>query len=382
MTNKDSRIEIEIAKKNKFILNIYYMLAYTTKDIKDIQFSDMHVKEERYKINKNYLEVLALFLKQQVSLQLKRGLNKNYVEQRESLATIRGKIDISNSIKQNTMIKSQLICIFDEFTENVKFNQIIKATFKKLLKLLDDTTHLALKKDIRNLLLYFNNVDDLLDIKRIDWKMRFDRTNQTYKIMMIISKLILENDIIPIDDSISNQYAIRPNFSNEKLENLFENFLLEFYKRKISVRNEIKVHSTQKQIKWGTDGENLDRLPKMQADIHISNKDKNEIYIIDAKFYTKILQKSRYDSKYTYSSDNLYQINTYVQNEKWNNKDDEVKVKGMLLYAQSYQSYDKDIKNDYVLMDNHILVRAIDLKKDIEHIKRDLINIFKDIKEK
>ncbi|WP_373428092.1 5-methylcytosine restriction system specificity protein McrC [Neobacillus niacini] len=50
--------------------------------------------------------------------QIKRGLGRDYVEQTEFLRSPIGKINISLSVKQQTLLKKQLVCTFDEYTEN------------------------------------------------------------------------------------------------------------------------------------------------------------------------------------------------------------------------------------------------------------------------
>lgn len=284
--------------KNSLILNIFHMLAYTVKDLNDFKYSTMFLAEEELKINKEYLSILATFLKRRVALQLGRGLSKGYVEQTLPLSTLRGKVDISSSIKQRTMMQAQLICHFDEFTENIIFNQIIKTTFLKLLKILG-TSHSLLKKDIRNLLMRFNNVDEILDVKNINWNMSYNRNNQSNKIIMVICKLILENDIIPVNEKNSREYEIKPLFNDDLLAKLFENFLLEFYKRNIHGEEGVKVHPLQKELKWARQESKIEanKLPKMLTDVYISNKEKKEVYIIDAKFYKTILEKRKFNDK-------------------------------------------------------------------------------------
>lgn len=274
------------------------MLAYTVKDLNDFKYSTMFLAEEELKINKEYLSILATFLKRRVALQLGRGLSKGYVEQTLPLSTLRGKVDISSSIKQRTMMQAQLICHFDEFTENIIFNQIIKTTFLKLLKILG-TSHSLLKKDIRNLLMRFNNVDEILDVKNINWNMSYNRNNQSNKIIMVICKLILENDIIPVNEKNSREYEIKPLFNDDLLAKLFENFLLEFYKRNIHGEEGVKVHPLQKELKWARQESKIEanKLPKMLTDVYISNKEKKEVYIIDAKFYKTILEKRKFNDK-------------------------------------------------------------------------------------
>lgn len=55
----------------------------------------------------NVAELCAAILIKGVSLQIKRGFGKEYVLQTESLSSLRGKIDISASVKEQSMLKSK-----------------------------------------------------------------------------------------------------------------------------------------------------------------------------------------------------------------------------------------------------------------------------------
>ena len=75
----------------------------------------------------------------------------------ESLSTLQGKLNISESIKTQTLLKKQMICTYDEFSTNTQFNQIIKSTML-LFKVNITNTR---KKSLRNLLLFFSDVNEI-----------------------------------------------------------------------------------------------------------------------------------------------------------------------------------------------------------------------------
>ena len=74
----------------------------------------------------NTADLFAAILSKGISLQLKRGLNKSYIDLTEPLSAIKGKINVSDSIKTRSIMKSQLVCSYDEFSENCYFNKILK----------------------------------------------------------------------------------------------------------------------------------------------------------------------------------------------------------------------------------------------------------------
>ena len=105
------------------IKNIYYMLSYAFSVLKENGYKDVATEEFD-----NVADLLAAILAKGVAHQIKRGLGKVYVIKSEQISCPTGKIDIASSIKKRTMLNRQLLCEFDEYTENAYINQILKAT--------------------------------------------------------------------------------------------------------------------------------------------------------------------------------------------------------------------------------------------------------------
>ena len=76
----------------------------------------------------NTAELMAAILTKGISIQVKRGLEKEYLPTTESLSSLRGRLDITQSIKMQTLLKKQMVCSYDEFSINGMMNRIIKST--------------------------------------------------------------------------------------------------------------------------------------------------------------------------------------------------------------------------------------------------------------
>ena len=111
------------------VQNIYYMLSYAFQALQAQNYKDLATEKFH-----NTAELCAAILDKGISVQLKRGLGRDYVPKSESLSTLQGKLNISESIKTQTLLKKQMICTYDEFSTNTQFNQIIKSTMLLLLK--------------------------------------------------------------------------------------------------------------------------------------------------------------------------------------------------------------------------------------------------------
>ena len=107
----------------------------------------------------------------------------------------------------------------------------------------------------------------------------------------------------------------------------------------------------------------------MQTDIFLRYK--NQILIIDTKYYGKTMQV-QYD-KTTLHSENVYQIFTYVKNQ-------DAAAPGMspgcLLYAKTDEAITSD--RSYITGENRISVKMLDLNKEFSLITAQLDKITED----
>ena len=195
------------------------MLSYAFKTLNEKAYKK--IETESFE---NSADLLSEILILGVSRQLKQGLVKDYIDVNETTSSIRGKINITESINTQSFLKGQLNCTYDEFSVNCDLNQIIKSTLTLLLK---SDISINRKKKIRRLLMYFNDVNTI-DLKSINWKIRYDRNNQTYKMLVNICYLVI-NGLIHTEKSGKVKLM---NFSDDQLmSSLYEKFLLNYFKK-------------------------------------------------------------------------------------------------------------------------------------------------------
>lgn len=334
------------------VRNIYYMLSYAFQILKEQGYKN--IDTEHFE---NTADLFSVILLKSVSLQLKRGLNQEYVTQSEPLSVLKGKIDVSESIKSRVLLKKQLYCSYDEFSINSQFNQIIKSTFLLLLKTDIPKNR---KKDIKKLLLFFSDVD-MLDIYNIDWNIRYNRNNQTYRLILSICHLAIKG---LLHSNADGKNKLMTFLDEQRMCRLYEKFILEYYKKEYP-----KLTVRASQIPWQLDDGIGTMLPVMQSDIMLSYNEK--VLILDAKYYAHTMQV-QYDVR-TLHSANLYQIFTYVKNKEHQLKDAAHEVSGMLLYAKTDESVLPN--NTYRMSGNKISVKTLDLNCDFSEIQSQLHNI-------
>ena len=334
------------------VQNIYYMLSYAFQVLNEQGYKD--IATEQFD---NVAELCAAILSKGIAVQLKRGLGKEYIPQTEALSSLRGKIDITESIKTQSLLRKQLICTYDDFTVNSYLNRILKTTMELLLHA--DVSKVR-KKAIRKLLIYFADVD-VLDVHSINWNIRYDRNNQTYRMLISICYLVVKG---LLQTNTDGSTRLMDFIDEQRMCRLYEKFILEYYRKE---HPEITARASQ--IPWQLDDGFSDMLPVMQSDITLSKG--NRTLIIDAKYYAHNMQ-TQYNV-HTLHSGNLYQIFTYVKNKDAEYGGAPHEVSGMLLYAKT----DEQIQPDHVyhMSGNKISVRTLDLNCSFEEIAHQLNKI-------
>ena len=336
--------------KGILIRNIYYMLTYAFQELRQNNYAEI----EGEKFDDIY-DLFAEILVRGISYQLKQGLYREYVAKNESMQTIRGKIDINGTISNRVRNNRQIACDYDELSENNVYNQILLTTATILIR------HSDVKKEkkskLKQLMLFFQNVQPI-DIHTIRWNaLRFDRNNRNYRMLLYLCYFITSEWLMTTEDG---KYKMR-SFSDEHMCRLFEKFVLEYYKKH---HPELKANAAQ--IGWNIVEESTDTsvLPIMQSDVLLSLGERT--LIIDTKYYSKIMQQQY--GKEKLRTAHLYQINTYVTQY---DKNHQFNVDGMLLYAKTKEDVIDDTQ--VTLQDGYKLyVRSLDLNTDFDTIKKRL----------
>ena len=334
------------------VQNIYYMLAYAFQVLNENGYKN--IETEQFD---NVGELCAAILSKGVSLQLKRGLGKEYVSETEPLSSLRGKIDIAESIKTQSMLRKQLVCTYDDFTVNSYMNRIIKSTMELLIR--SDITK-ARKKELRKLLVFFGEVEPL-NVYDINWQLQYSRNNQSYRMLISVCYLVVKG---LLQSNTSGGTKLMDFLDEQRMCRLYERFILEYYRKEHP-----EIRASASQIPWQLDDDFSFMLPVMQTDIMLSKG--NTTLIIDAKYYGHTTQEQY--GVHTLHSGNLYQIFTYVKNKDAEYGEQPHNVSGMLLYAQTDESVQPN--NAYRMGGNKISVRTLNLNCSFKEIASQLDEI-------
>lgn len=344
MINVDNRVK-----------NIYYMLCYTFYGDLLNEKDDAILSDEAFDNIYNLFSLLLCIL---LKKQIKKGIYKDYNNFKDELSVVRGKINLNDSINKNSLTKKKIVCEYDQYDENCLLNQIIKTTIYYLL--LSNKINNNTKDLLKKLNTYFVSVDKV-EIKSINWdKLKFNRNNMFYKYLVSLCRLILKGLIVS-DKNGNNKF--KEFLDDTRISAIYENFIKEYYRKHYP-----ELNARSKKL-YLTEEQSFDFIPMMKTDITLEYD--NRMLIIDAKFYSKILRENYISANCkTVSSNNLYQIITYVDNQdpyKIGN------VSGMLLYAQTVN--EPSISISKFLNQHKIMIKTLDMNESWDDIKNRLNSI-------
>ena len=329
------------------------MLTYAFSVLKGQGYKKLSTEEFQ-----NTADLMSAILVKAIVIQLKRGLEKKYIPKTEEISTLRGKIEIGESLRSQSSFRKRVICSYEEFSVDNIMNRIIKSTLHRLLK---SDIPKKRKKELRKLLVFFNEIGIqgvTLQLNSLGNAESRAAYRQAYRMIISICYLVVKG---LLQTTAEGQIKLMDFLNEQQMNRLYEKFILEYYKKHYP---QLKANASQ--IPWALDDGIGEMLPIMQSDIQLQTE--NNVLIIDAKYYSSTTQV-RFD-KYTIHSNNLYQIFTYVKNRQYQFGDNKCIVSGMLLYAKTNEQIQPD--NLYQFHGNQISVRTLDLNLPFKEIEEQL----------
>lgn len=343
------------------IQNIYYLLCYAwnkmqEKDIVDVSESDYE----------QLPDLLTKVLITGCNRLIKQGLDRNYRESIELYAGIKGKLDFNESIKTQAFSFGKSVCCFDEFSQDILPNQLLKGTLlilHKIKKIDSDLRH-----QLRGTISHFHGVSDTIPSIPNFHRVHIHRNNSFYDFLLKICRLIIEH--ISLDEK-TGHYKFRDLVRDQAtMQTLFEKFVYNFYsirQSKFKVKNDI--------IYWNAIQVNQSKteyIPAMRTDISLTSKDRK--IVIDTKYYQDSLNMNQY-ANLKFHSGNLYQIYSYLKNlEHVTDPISNKNASGILLYPTT--SIDLD---ETFLIDNHyISVCTVNLSTGWKRIEDRLMELLEE----
>ena len=282
-------------------------------------------------------DVLALALTNAARRAFSRGLLRGYLTEEEALHTVRGRIRFDEQIRRRYGIPLPVELRFDEFTEDILVNRLVKAAAARL-------RHMTLRspkarRGLGWIAAILDNVS-LLEFRRGRVpEVRFDRLNEHYRQVVGLARLILLHS-----EFESFRGDVRASGFLVDMNVLFQEFVTQ------ALRETLGVSDRTLRADKGVDKITLDKAGEVQLLPDLTLWDgRNCVFVGDAKYKDLTDEKAR--------NADLYQLLAYATALDLPG--------GLLIYAQgapgdtTYQ-----VKNAGKLL----MVAALDLSGSIEDI--------------
>ncbi len=344
------------------IANVYYLLCYAWRHMEEANVVRLKELEELQRVH----DLLGKVLAEGTFRLIRRGIDRGYREVRRDLAGIRGKPAIGNTVKRALRARGRVACDFEELSRDVLHNRILRSTLGLLLRLPDLSREI--RAEVRSAWLKLEGVKEVRLNVTLFGQVQLDRNRQVERFLLAVCRLV--HDQLLVDERSGD--ARFADFTERRMEKLFEEFVIEFYRRELA---DYRVNPSGRSIAWDDDGTSdseRSMIPRMEADVileaPIGPAQAARRIVLDTKYYVEAMSGRFGAGKLR--SENLYQLLAYLRNREATAQPGP-KHEGILLYLV----VGAPLRADVCLEGFSVRARSIDLGQEWRQIHVDLLNV-------
>ena len=288
-SNEDYNTELLDTKK------VFLKMLSKLKNSPFLNISSAHLKTS------SSFPLLEIFIENyitEIKKIIRAGLKSQYVDMQENLNFLKGKIVNSLNIKHNHSNKAKFYCAFDEFSDNMVYNQLIKSTLLKLNRI--SKSHYN-RTSILQLLHHFDSVNE-----SSDFISDFRKVSSNNRLFLNYKQAISWSEILLMNKSFTNFSGNSKNMAILfPMERIFEDYI-GYLMKTYADGHEIKTQEKSYYLVSNHKDKNKFRL---KPDIVATNEDNHEQIIFDTKW--KLLDESKEKKNYNISQSDMYQLYAY-----------------------------------------------------------------------
>lgn len=301
-----------LENSRKIFENLIFAAHHLTKEYKQSKNTHSEMRKD-----KHILEVFIFVFCRDISALLKKGIKKSYIRKTENLPYYKGKLNFSEHINHNIVLKNKFFVDYSDFCQDIPENRILKSA---CLYLMNKTNFEDNKKIIKRFLIEFADVSVCTNLDRDLQETQLNRLHAYYARPLQYAEFFLRHDsFMPFKGRKLLPALLFP--LNELFEDYIENLLKDY---KIKKDNKIDYHIQYSKYNLISTGE----LFNTRMDFVIFKGD--NALVLDAKW--KVLNVK--DNELEVSQADLYQLYSYAAVLR--KKNDTLKaVSAALLYPQT-----------------------------------------------
>jgi 5-methylcytosine-specific restriction enzyme subunit McrC len=350
------------------IRNLWHMLVYAWNEV--ILKNQWNAESET---SPSLDALLASILAKLVQQRLRIGIGRSYTNEGNLLRGLRGRVDLSKSLKRLAFENGQAYCRYHEYSHNVPKNQIIRSTLAWVVQIgqfgSDQLRAEKLRQELRRLVRGLDGID-LIELK-VDFirRQQLGRNDGDYRLMLAICDLLLQRHM-PTETAGSHRL---PGLDRDgmTLHRIYESFIANFYKFHLLEW----VVNAQAQLSWHLNKTSR-YMPAMKPDLILQHRATGHMVVLDTKFTRKSLNLTPWGN-FVFDSTHLYQLYAYLRTQD-HVSDHHRCASGILLYPSVSEPLSETIE-----VEGHLIhLMTINLAQPWNKIEDELLHLISTIENK
>ncbi|MBL8718209.1 MAG: hypothetical protein JNL79_19670 [Myxococcales bacterium] len=295
--------------------NLYYLLCYAWGCLDEHDLVDVAAQEVR-----TAEELFARVLHAASRRLLRQRLDRGYREETDDLRRPRGKLHVARTAARGAHSRGIIECSFDDVTEDVLHNRVLKATVRRLATV--EGIGKELRHDLEAVAREMPAVTDVSITTQDFQRLQLHSNLRRYRFALHVCAL-LHRCLLP--DQGTGQWRFRSFTGDEReMGELFESFVRAFLTQEQRVFP--KVGRTP--IQWIVDGDPNGLLPGLMTDITLRRP--GHAVVVETKCYGKPLVQRQFNRAAALRSKDVCQLVAYLANFR---RAEEERLTGVLMYA-------------------------------------------------
>jgi 5-methylcytosine-specific restriction enzyme subunit McrC len=300
---------------------------------------------------------------------LRRALARSFVEQHETLAGVRGKIDFSGSLKRLAFEAGRARCSFAALDIDTPRNRILRATMQRLARdprvTLPSAQGAQKAERVRHELRELVGAMEGVSTERLTGasfsRLQLGRADRPYALPLAICALVhrLEMPTEAVGDTTLAALQRDERWFHQLFERFVRNFL----------RHHLADHDIVAEVLQWFDELASPHVPAMKTDMAVTRRSEPQRrLVIDTKYYANTLSESHRGGGAKFHAGHLYQMYAYLRTQE-HRGDLYRDADGLLLYPTT----NGDLRETMQLQGHRIHVATVDLARPWPEVEARLL---------
>lgn len=311
-------------------------------------------------------DLLARLLVVVVERRLRRSLSSGYVDRREALPRVRGRIDWLETEAGMLLRRGRVMCRYEDHTQNTARNRLVRAALEEVSRRVRDA---GVANDCRRLAgqLAAVGVGAGRPSPAAVSRDQIARHDSDDRLMVAAARLVL--DLVLPSQEAGGTASTRLQRDEVLLRKIFEKAVAGLYRHELHGRDGWRI-SAQKSLRWKVEQATAgmsNRLPTMAVDILLERGSRR--MVVDTKFTNAL--KPRRHGGVGFDSGHIYQLYAYLRSQAGAGDDMADTAEGILLYPAVDEVMDESV----TLQGHRLRFVTVDLSLPTNEVRRSLLDV-------